>query len=150
MSPIVRVEESVQIDRSPAEVWEAIADYGFDSEWRNGLREMTPDPAGPPAIGTRVHEVVRNSGRDYVADTVVTELDPGVSYRFTGSGTIGELTGGRAVRPDAAGGGAVFTYTIELEPTGAMRLLAPLLRPLVRSGLKKDLARLKQALEGRS
>jgi hypothetical protein len=150
LSPTVRVEESVWIDRSPAEVWAAIADYGFDREWRNGLRDMTPDPPGPPAIGTKVHEVVRNSGRDYVADTVVTELDPGVSYRFTGSGTIGGLTGGRAVRPDAAGGGAVFTYTIELEPTGWMRLLAPLLRPLVRSGLKKDLARLKEILERES
>ena len=150
MSPTVRVEESVQIERSPAEVWEAIADYGFDREWRNGLRDMTPDPPGPPAIGTRVHEVVRNSGRDYVADTVVTELEPGVFYRFAGSGTIGGLTGARAVRPDAAGGGAVFTYTIELEPTGGMRLLAPLVRPLVRSGLKKDLARLKAILEGGS
>ncbi len=148
MSPAVRVEESVRIDRSPAEVWEAIADYGFDREWRNGLRDMTPDPPGPPAVGTKVHEVVRTSGRDYVADTVVTELDPGASYRFTGSGTIGGLSGGRSVRPDAAGGGAVFTYTIELEPTGAMRLLAPLLRPLVRSGLKKDLARLRTILEG--
>jgi len=148
MSPAMRVEESVRIDRSPAEVWEAIADYGFDREWRNGLRDMTPDPPGPPAVGTKVHEVVRTSGRDYVADTLVTELDPGVSYRFMGSGTIGGLSGGRSVRPDAAGGGAVFTYTIELEPTGAMRLLAPLLRPLVRSGLKKDLARLRTILEG--
>jgi len=148
MSPAVRVEESVRIDRSPAEVWEAIADYGFDREWRNGLRDMTPDPPGPPAVGTKVHEVVRTSGRDYVADTLVTELDPGVSYRFMGSGTIGGLSGGRSVRPDAAGGGAVFTYTIELEPTGAMRLLAPLLRPLVRSGLTKDLARLRTILEG--
>jgi len=144
----MRVEESVRIDRSPAEVWEAIADYGFDREWRNGLRDMTPDPPGPPAVGTKVHEVVRTSGRDYVADTLVTELDPGVSYRFMGSGTIGGLSGGRSVRPDAAGGGAVFTYTIELEPTGAMRLLAPLLRPLVRSGLTKDLARLRTILEG--
>ncbi|HZN90360.1 MAG TPA: SRPBCC family protein [Thermoleophilaceae bacterium] len=148
MSPAMRVEESVRIDRSPAEVWEAIADYGFDREWRNGLRDMTPDPPGPPAVGTKVHEVVRTSGRDYVADTLVTELDPGVSYRFMGSGTIGGLSGGRSVRPDAAGGGAVFTYTIELEPTGAMRLLAPLLRPLVRSGLTKDLARLRTILEG--
>jgi len=148
MSPAMRVEESVRIDRSPAEVWEAIADYGFDREWRNGLRDMTPDPPGPPAVGTKVHEVVRTSGRDYVADTLVTELDPGVSYRFMGSGTIGGLSGGRSVRPDAAGGGAVFTYTIELEPTGAMRLLAPLLRSLVRSGLKKDLARLRTILEG--
>ena len=147
MSPTIHVEESVQIDRSQAQVWEAITDYGFDREWRKGLREMTPDPPGPPALGTKVREVVRNSGRDYVADAEVTDLDPGVSYRFAGRGTIGGLSGGRAVRPDAAGTGAVFTYTIELHPEGGMRLLSPLLGPLVRSGLKKDLQRLKSWLE---
>ena len=147
MGRTIRVEESVQIARPPVDVWSAIADYAFDSEWRDGLREMTPDPPGPPALGTKVREVVRSSGRDYVADCVVTELDPGVSYRFAGEGTIGGLEGGRAVRPDAAGGGAVFTYTIEMQPTGGMRLLSPVLGPMVRSGLKKDLDRLRTLLE---
>jgi carbon monoxide dehydrogenase subunit G len=147
MSSTIRVEESVQIDRSPAEVWDAIADYAFDLQWRNGLREMTPEPAGPPAPGTRVHEVVRSSGRDYVADTVVTDLDAGVSYRFAGTGTIGGLSGGRSVRADEAGRGAVFTYAIELQPKGASRLLGPLLGPIVRSGLKKDLLELKTLLD---
>jgi uncharacterized protein YndB with AHSA1/START domain len=149
MSSGVHVEESVQIDRPPPEVWDAIANYAFDLEWRNGLKEMTPDPEGPPATGTKVHEVVHNSGRDYVADTVVTELDPGVSYRFAGKGTIGGLAGGRAVRPDAAGNGSVFTYTIDLEPKGGMRLLRPFLGPMVRSGLKKDLGKLKALLDGK-
>jgi Polyketide cyclase / dehydrase and lipid transport len=144
----IRVEESVQIARPPAEVWNAIADYGFDGEWRDGLREMTPDPPGPPALGTKVHEVVRSSGRDYVADCVVTELDPGVSYRFAGNGTIGGLEGGRAVRPE--GSGALFTYTIEMRPTGGMRLLSPVLGPMVRSGLRKDLERLRTLLEQRA
>jgi uncharacterized protein YndB with AHSA1/START domain len=147
MSSNVHVEESVQIDRPRPEVWDAIADYAFDLEWRNGLKEMTPDPEGPPAPGTKVHEVVRNSGRDYVADTVVTDLDPGVSYRFAGEGTIGGLAGGRSVRPAGGGPGAVFTYTIDLQPKGGMRLLGPFLRPMVRSGLRKDLARLKGLLE---
>jgi len=124
MSSTIRVDESVQIDESPAGVWDAVADYGFDICWRKGLREMTPDRPGPPAPGTKIHEVVRTSGRDYVADTVVTEFDPGVSYRFEGAGTIGGLRGGRAVRADGAGTGAVFTYSIELQPTGGMRLQA--------------------------
>ncbi len=144
----VHVEESVRIERPPAEVWDAIADYGLDRRWRRGLREMTPDPPGPAALGTKVHEVVRNSGRDYIADTVVTEFEPEVSYRFTGAGTIGELAGARTVRP--AGDGASFTYEIELRPTGADRLLRPVLGPIVRSGLKRDLAALKQLLETRS
>jgi carbon monoxide dehydrogenase subunit G len=147
MSTNVHVEESVRIDRPPDEVWNAIANYAFDLDWRKGLKEMTPDPEGPPAPGTKVHEVVRNSGRDYVADTVVTQLDPGASYRFEGSGTIGGVAGGRAVHAAQSGNGAVFTYTIDLQPKGAMRLLGPLLGPMVRSGLRKDLAKLKGLLD---
>ncbi len=143
----IRVEESVRISRPPAEVWDVVADYGFDIKWRKGLTEMTPDPPGPPAAGTKVHEVVHNSGRDYVADTVVTEIEAGTSYRFSGGGTIGEVAGGRSVRPDPSGSGAVFTYTIELGPKGGMRLLGPVLGPMVRSNLKKDLTRLKELLD---
>ena len=143
----VLVEESIRVARPAAEVWDAIADYSRDVEWRQGLVEMTPDPPGGPAVGTKVHEVVRSSGRDYVADTVVTELDPGVSYRFEGHGTIGELAGGRRVEP-APGDGALFTYRIELRPQGAMRPLRPVLGRIVRSGLRKDLQRLGTLLEG--
>ena len=150
MSATVRIEESVRIARSPAEVWAAIADYSFDAEWRKGLREMTSDPPGPPEDGTKVHEVVRSSGRDFIADTVVTDLQPGLSYRFAGSGTIGGVGGGRTVRPDPQGTGAVFTYAIELEPEGGMRLLGPLLGAVVRSGLRKDLQKLKALLDGPS
>jgi hypothetical protein len=143
----VRVEESIAIARPPTEVWDAIADYGFDGEWRKGLIEMTPTPPGPPAVGTKVREVVRSSGREVVADAIVTELEPGVSYRFAGEGTIGGLAGGRAVRSE--GSGSVFTYEVELEPSGGMRFLSPVLGALVRSGLKKDLRKLKALLEAR-
>jgi hypothetical protein len=145
MSSPVRIAESVQIDRPPADVWEAIADYGFDLQWRKGLTAMAPDPPGGPAPGTKVHEVVRSSGRDYVADIVVTDLDPGVSYRFSGSGTIGGLSGGRRVQADPSG--SVFTYEVELQPKGAMRLLRPVLGPMVRSGFRRDLRALKTLLE---
>ena len=147
MSSRIEVEESVEIARPAAEVWDAICDYSFDAEWRDGLLEMTPDPPGPPELGTKVHEVVRNSGREYVADAEVTALEPGVSYRFDGSGTIGGLSGGRVVRPSADGSGSVFTYQVELEPTGGMRLLRPILGRMVRSGLRKDLEKLRSLLE---
>jgi carbon monoxide dehydrogenase subunit G len=147
MSPGVHVQESVEIARPPQAVWDAIADYGFDQAWRKGLTDMTPDPPGGPAVGTKVHEVVRSSGREYVADTVVTSVDPGVSYEFSGSGTIGGLRGGRSVRPARDGSGSVFTYDIQLEPKGGMRLLRPILGRMVRSGLRKDLQKLRALLE---
>jgi hypothetical protein len=109
---------------------------------------MTPDPPGPAAVGTRVHEVVRYTGREYVADATVTELVPGISYRFAGTGTIGGIAGGRRVEPRAQGRASVFTYEIELTPAGAMRILRPILGPMTRSGLRRDLASLKELLEG--
>ena len=51
------------------------------------------------------------------------------------------------MRPGVDGTGAEFTYTIELQPRGAMRLLAPLVGRMTRSGLRKDLQRLKGLLE---
>lgn len=42
----------------------------------------------------------------------------------------------------------MFTYEVELEPKGAMRLLRPVLRRMVRSNLKRDLRTLKSLLEG--
>ena len=56
MSPTVHGEASVEINRPPADVWHAIADYSFDLQWRNGLLEMTTDPPGPAAMGTKLHE----------------------------------------------------------------------------------------------
>jgi hypothetical protein len=41
MGPRV-VQESVELARPPAEVWDAIADYVFDRAWRKGLTDMTP------------------------------------------------------------------------------------------------------------
>jgi uncharacterized protein YndB with AHSA1/START domain len=145
MSAPVLVSQSVQIDRPVADVWTAIADYSFDYKWRQGLKDMTPDPPGPPAPGTKVHEVVGSPGRDFVADIEVSEVDPGVSYRFSGTGTIGGLAGGRGVRADPAG--TVFTYSVEMTPKGAMKLLRPVLGSLVRSRLKQDLNTLKALLE---
>ena len=147
MSATVRVEESVVIARPADEVWAAIADYGFDLNWRKGLTAMDPDPPGPAAAGTKVHEVVHNMGRDYVADTVVTDFDPGRSYGFEGEGTIGGLRGRRTVVGEPGGDSASFTYEIELTPTGASRLLRPVLGGMLRSGLRKDLEKLRSLLE---
>jgi Polyketide cyclase / dehydrase and lipid transport len=63
MSRPIHVEESVTVARSPEAVWSVVADYGTDVQWRKGLTDMTPDPPGPPAVGTKVHEVLKTGGR---------------------------------------------------------------------------------------
>jgi carbon monoxide dehydrogenase subunit G len=144
---LYRIEESVRIDRPPEQVWASIADYSFDLRWRRGITEMTPDPPGPPQPGSRIHEILKLAGRRYTTDSTVTDVEPGVSYSFAGAGTSGDVRGGRTVMPDPGGDGSVFTYTIEVKPKGTARALGPLLLPLLRSGLQKDLKRLKALLE---
>src|SRR4051812_1463846 len=106
MSQIFTTDVEIQIDRDPADVWAVVSDYDRDRQWRKGIVEMTPDGPGAPRVGTRVREVLHLAGRDYVTNSTVTETGPGMSYRFAGAGTSGQVRGGRSVRP--AADGAVF------------------------------------------
>lgn len=143
--PLV-LAETVQIDRPASTVWAVVADYGRDTEWRTGLSEMTPDPAGPPREGTRVREVLRTGGRTYVTDTVVSDVEEGASYRFAGSGTSGEVEGRRVVLPLGATRSS-FTYEIDLRLRGATHVVQPLVARVLRSGLRKDLNNLRRLVE---
>jgi Polyketide cyclase / dehydrase and lipid transport len=146
MSHPIQIEESVTIARSPELVWSAVADYGTDTTWRKGLAEMTPDPPGPPAVGTKVHEELTTGGRSYVADSIVTHVGP-MTYRFEGSGTLGKLAGSRTVVTGASPSEAVFTYQIEITPSGMNRLIRPIIARTARRGLRGDLQRLRDLLE---
>ena len=142
----IHVEESVTVACSPEVVWSVVADYERDMEWRKGLTDMTPDPPGPPAVGTKVHEVLKTGGRSYVADSTVTRVGA-MTYRFEGSGTLGQLAGGRTVVAGESPSQGVFTYTIEITPSGLNRLLRPIIARTARSGLRGDLDRLRELLE---
>jgi uncharacterized protein YndB with AHSA1/START domain len=142
----VRIDATIEIDATPKRVWDAIADYAFDLEWRKGLTEMAPDPPGPPEVGTRVHEVGRTAGRAFTNDCTVTRVEAGVEYEFEGTGTNGDFRGRRTVRATPAGGTS-FTYWVELHPRGIAGVIAPLLSPMIRSGMQADLRRLKALLE---
>ena len=146
MSRPIHVEESVTVARSPEVVWSAVADYRRDVEWRKGLTDMTPDPPGAPAVGTKVHEVLKTGGRSYVADSTVTEVGA-MTYRFEGGGTLGKLAGSRTVVASESPSESVFTYEIEITPSGMNRLRRPIIARTARRGLTGDLERLRELLE---
>ena len=142
----IKIEESVAIARAAADVWALVLDYSSDHRWRPGIVEMTPDPPGAPAVGTRVREVLKQGGREYVTDSVVTTIGPGMEYRFSGSGTIGGVEGGRTVAA-ADDGSSLFTYLVEIDLKGGMRLLRPIVANTMRKSLRADLVRLRELLE---
>ena len=132
---------------SPAEaVWEVVADYATDTVWRKGITEMTPDRDGPPQVGTKVREVLKLGGREYITDTEVTDVGPGMSYRFAGAGTSGVVRGRRSVVPGPGSGSATFTYDVELEPQAIPRIARPMLRWWLQHSLRRDLRQLRNLI----
>ena len=132
--------------RSPApprQVWAVVTDYATDTVWRKGITEMIPDRDGPPDVGTKVREVLQHGGRQDVTDTAVTEVGPGMSYRFAGAGTSGVVRGRRSVTRASTPKTAVFTYDVELEPNAIPRLARPILRWWLQHSLRRDLRRLR-------
>jgi len=146
MTRALVIEESVPIRRTAEEVWAMVTDYESDHRWRPGITEMTPDPPGPPAVGTRVREVLKTGGRSYVTDSTVTSVGPGLTYRFSGTGTTGGVEGSRTVVASAPGE-SVFTYRVELTLTGGLRFVRPIVGRTMTKGLRADLGRLRDLLE---
>ena len=72
----MRVIESVTIGRAPEDVWAVVSDPSTHVRWRPALREFTPMPEGPLAVGSHIREVLAWRGRDIVIDDVVTALEP--------------------------------------------------------------------------
>ena len=147
MSQVLQSGVEVQIHATPDRVWSVVSDYESDLRWRKGIREMTPDVAGAPRVGTNVREVLRLAGQTYTTDTTVTEAGPGMSYRFAGAGTSGRVRGGRSVQPGADPGSAVFRYDVELEPDALPRAAAPVLAWWLRHSLRRDVRRLRGMIE---
>jgi hypothetical protein len=57
--PLVRVVGSVEINRPADQVWAYVADYGNDTSWRAGLRQMHPSRPGSAQVGVTTHETLR-------------------------------------------------------------------------------------------
>jgi len=148
MARALLIEETIRIACAPDTVWTMVTDYSADHLWRPGITEMTPDPPGPPAVGTHVREVLNTGGRSFVTNSTVTSVGPGMTYRFAGTGTTGGVEGSRTVV--ASGDGvADFSYRVELALVGAYRLMRPLVGATMRKGLRNDLERLRVLLERR-
>jgi uncharacterized protein YndB with AHSA1/START domain len=128
------------IERPAAEVWATLADYGRDPDWRRGVETMAPSTAGPAVVGTTTDEVLHLGGRTYRNGGLVTAVEPGrrLEWRTT-SGA--DANGARTVVP-VGDDRCEVTLELVVRPHGIERLLKPVLIPMLRRGLHRDLRRL--------
>jgi uncharacterized membrane protein len=145
---IMRVEESIEINKPLEEVFNYVSDVGNFPEWTAHTLEVRKDTAGPPQQSDRFILAIKSVGRRFETPYQRTSYEPNRHYTDRAVGgpipnqqwdyTFQEVPGGTRLR-----------RAVEAEPGGFLKLLEPLQKRAVQRQLRKDLQTLKDLLEAR-
>ena len=144
---MISVESSVEIARPVEEVFAFVADVANEPKWHTDTVRGRLDPPGPPGKGKVLHATFRAMGRTFDGVADVVEFEPArlIRYRFR-EATMG-LKPTFVYRFEPSAQVTRFTRRLEAETSGAMALVAPLMRPLMTRRNSGFVANLKRELE---
>ncbi len=144
----VDVVTSTEIRRPSAEVSAYAGDPGNATEWYANIKAVEWETSPPVAVGSRLAFVAEFLGRRLAYTYEVRELVPdSLLVMSTSEGPFPMETSYRW--EDTADGGTSMTLRNRGEPAGFGKLAAPMMSRAMRAANRKDLARLKEILEGR-
>ncbi|HEY3461962.1 MAG TPA: SRPBCC family protein [Gaiellaceae bacterium] len=139
------ITTSVEIARSPEDVFAYITDVSRHPEWQEGLVSAAMETEGPPRVGSRVvHR--RKLGLGSVATTSeITAFEPPrlVSFR----GLDGPIRAEGSQRVEAAGQGSRVSFAMEMQGHGLGVLMLPLARRQAARQVAESHEKLKRILE---
>jgi uncharacterized protein YndB with AHSA1/START domain len=140
----MRITESFTVARPPEEVFAFMVEPGNLAKWQTIKTFVEPLTDGRPRLGYRVREGNRVGPRRWEHVVEFVEFEPGRAFAVRV--VEGPPSGGRWVfAPDDAG----TTVRFEAE-FGAPRLIAPLVKPLMRRQFRGYHRRLRDQVERRS
>jgi uncharacterized membrane protein len=144
----MRVEESIEINRSLEEVFNYVSDVANFPHWTAHTLEVRKDTPGPPQEGDGFTVAIKSVGRRFETPYERTSYEPNRHYTDRAVGgpipdqrwdyTFEEVPGGTRLR-----------RAVEAEPGGLLRLVEPLQKRAVKRQLRMDLQTLKDLLEAR-
>ena len=141
----VVVEDAVEIRATPEAVFDYCTDTGREIEWNPRTRYVKKLTDGPIGLGTRFE------GEWLKGDPMLTEyvaFDRPRAWRSIGRSRRLHATSEGRVAPTAEGTRLVLR--MELRPSGALRLLLPLISRTMQKRESENLQRIKAVLESRS
>lgn len=142
---------SITIDRSPGEVWAAIADITRMGDWSpeciagRWVGGATGPAVGAEFEGDNVAKVAGRTVKKWTTTSVVTASEPGASFEFVAEGYTTW-----SYSFEAAGAGTRVTEKFDYLAKGFMGILYDkvLFRPkAMTKGMQRTLERVKAALE---
>jgi hypothetical protein len=135
---------TVTINRRPAEVFGFLAQFENVPLWNYAISETRKITGGPVCVGSRYRQA-RALPRPRSETFEVTEFEP--DRRLSIVGALGAFHGKVTYLLAPAGNGTALTNTMNLQPTGPLRFVAPLAASRVKSAVAANLDTLKQILE---
>jgi uncharacterized membrane protein len=144
---MAQIVESIEIARSPEEVFAYIDDLERHGEWQSQIVSVRRDTQGPTAVGTRATDVRRTPMGKQSVTYEITEHDPPRRAAFRGLNGPVRPVGTVVVEPVGDGRSKV-TLELDLEGHGLLGMLvAPMARSQARKEVPQDQQRLKERLE---
>jgi uncharacterized membrane protein len=142
------IVESIEIERTPAEVFAYLDDLERHGEWQQGILStemVTPPPVG---VGTRASDKRRVPGGMKMPVTYeIVEHDPPRRTRFAGVNGPVRVVGAVSIEPLEDGSRCRVTLELDFKGRGIGMLMAPMARRQAAKEVPADQRRLKQRLE---
>ena len=142
------IVDTIEIDRSPAEVFGYLDQLDRHGEWQTSIQEVTAVSDGPTGVGTRATEKRRVPGGAREMTYEITEHDPPRRVAFRGLDGPVRPVGTVTIEPLDGGSRSRLRLEFDVEGHGFGKLIAPLVRFDARRHIRSDQRRLKERLEG--
>ena len=140
----MKFTNTVTINRPPAEVFAFLAHFENVPLWNYAISDTQKITGGPVGVGSRYRQT-RTLPTQSEETFEVTEVEP--DRKLSIQGALGPFHGEVTYLLQPAGNGTALTNTMNLQPSGALRLIAPLAASRVKSAVAANLDTLKQILE---
>jgi uncharacterized membrane protein len=141
------ITSTIEIDRSPQDVFAYLDEVDKHSEWQSGLISSRVETEGPIRIGTRVADTRNVPGGPREVTYEITEHEPPHKSAWRGLDGPVRPVGSVVVEPVDGGARSRVTLELDLEGHGLGVLIAPFARMQARKQVPVDQAKLKEILE---
>jgi len=138
-------DHEVLIQRSPADVFDFLANGLNNPLWRTGVSHVRLASGTAGVVGAVYSQKMAGpGGRTIDGDYRITESEPGVRLRFEVVAGPARPTGSFTLSGHDAGTSVAFS--LDLEPKGLMKLMGPMITKTMKSEVAQ-LDNLKRVLE---
>jgi uncharacterized protein YndB with AHSA1/START domain len=145
---MIETQASVTIDRPVQEVFDYVTEPANEPRWQFDVIEVSWANGGPLRVGSRLRRVVKFMGRRNLDIEVTALVPPRRVDLQTRSGAPFGLRPLITYQLEDQGSQTRFTRRVLMSPSGAGKLMEPMMRAMVPRYNRRFLAALKERLEG--